>query len=63
MAHEWALEFHGFHIDVALKKMRFDVVMSFDIYPKEGLRILQEEMKRDYPEYEVQILPDVDISD
>ena len=43
--------------------MRFDVVMSFDIYPKEGLRILQEEMKRDYPEYEVQILPDVDISD
>ena len=63
MAHEWALEFHGFHIDVALKKMRFDVVMSFDINPKEGLRILQEEMKRDYPEYEVQILPDVDISD
>ena len=43
--------------------MRFDVVMSFDINPKEGLRILQEEMKRDYLEYEVQILPDVDISD
>ena len=63
MAHEWALEFHGFHIDVPLKQMRFDVVMSFDINPKEGLRILQEEMKRDYPEYEVQILPDVDISD
>ena len=63
MAHEWALEFHGFHIDVPLKQMRFDVVMSFDINPKEGLQILQEEMKRDYPEYEVQILPDVDISD
>ena len=63
MAHEWALEFHGFHIDVPLKQMRFDVVMSFDINPNEGLRILQEEMKRDYPEYEVQILPDVDISD
>ena len=63
MAHEWALEFHGFHIDVAQKKMRFDVVMSFDINPKEGLRILLEEMKRDYPEYEVMILPDVDISD
>ena len=62
MAHEWALEFHGFHIDVAQKKMRFDVVMSFDINPK-GLRILLEEMKRDYPEYEVMILPDVDISD
>ena len=43
--------------------MRFDVVMSFDIDPKEGLQILQEEMKRDYPEYEVLILPDVDISD
>lgn len=63
MAHEWALEFHGFHIDVAQKKMRFDVVMSFDINPKEGLCILLEEMKRDYPEYEVMILPDVDISD
>jgi len=63
MAHEWVLQFHGFHIDVDRKKMRFDAVMSFDINAKEGLEALYKEMQDAYPEYEVLIVPDVDVSD
>lgn len=63
MAHEWVLQFHGFHIDVDQKKMRFDAVMSFDINAKEGLETLYKEMQDAYPEYEVLIVPDVDVSD
>ena len=63
MAHEWALQFHGFHIDVAKKKMRFDVVMSFDINPKDGLKTIRNEVQRAFPEYELLIIPDVDVSD
>lgn len=43
--------------------MRFDVVMSFDINPQEGLNILYEELAQAYPDYTVHIVPDVDISD
>lgn len=63
MAHEWALQFHGFHIDVPQKKMRFDVVMSFDVNPKEGLREIRDEVQKVFPDYELLIIPDVDVSD
>ncbi len=62
LAHEWALGFHGFHLDAESMEMRFDVVMSFDIAPKEGIRILHEEMKQLYPDYAIMIVPDVDVS-
>ena len=43
--------------------MRFDVVMSFDIKPHEGVKILLDEIKNSYPDYNIQIVPDVDITD
>ena len=61
--HEWALQFHGFYLDTQAKEMRFDVVMSFDINPQDGLRILYREIGKAYPEYKLQIVPDVDITD
>ena len=63
LAHEWALQFHGFYLDAESGEMRFDVVMSFDIRPQEGLRILYEEIGRAYPQYRLSIVPDIDISD
>ena len=63
LAHAWALQFHGFYLDAESGEMRFDVVMSFDIRPQEGLRILYEEIGRAYPQYRLSIVPDVDISD
>ena len=63
LAHEWALQVHGFHVDVPGKEMRLDVVMSFDIDPKEGVGILRREIGQAYPDYGVQIIPDIDVSD
>ena len=63
LSHEWAVQIHGFHVDVTEKEMRFDVVMSFDIAPKEGIEIIRREIEEAYPEYVLQIIPDVDVSD
>lgn len=63
MAHEWALQMHGFYLDEEKKDIRFDVVMSFDITPSEGVRIIYEEIKAKFPDYEPYIVPDVDITD
>ena len=43
--------------------MRFDVVLNFEIDPQDALKILSDEMKEMYPDYTVEIVPDVDISD
>ncbi|MBR6349246.1 MAG: cation transporter [Lachnospiraceae bacterium] len=63
MNHEWALQMHGFYADAEAKTMRFDVVMSFDVEQQEGLQTLYKEVKEAFPDYEVVIAPDVDISD
>ena len=63
LAHEWAVQMHGFHVDMPEKKMRFDVVMSFDIRPKEGVELLRREIGQAYPDYDILIIPDVDVSD
>ena len=63
MKHEYVLQVHGFHVDVPGKEMRLDVVLSFDINPKEGVAILRRELGQAYPDYAVQIVPDVDVSD
>ena len=62
MSHEWAVQFHGFYVDTVQKELRFDVVMNFDINPAEGLKLLYEEIGQAYPDYDIQIAPDVDIS-
>ncbi len=63
LAHDWAVQMHGFHVDVPAKEMRFDVVMNFDIRPKEGIEIISKEIGQAYPDYAIQIVPDVDVSD
>ena len=63
MAHEWALQMHGFYVDTQTKEMTFDVVMSFDIKYQDGLAILYKELGEAYPDYSFTIVPDVDISD
>ncbi|MBQ1329738.1 MAG: cation transporter [Mogibacterium sp.] len=63
MAHEWALQMHGFYIDEERKIIRFDVVMSFDVSHSEGIRTICEEVKEIYPEYDLVIVPDIYITD
>ena len=63
MKHDWVLQMHGFYADTNEKKIRFDVVLSFEIPTKEALATLNKELKEKYPDYEMQIAPDIDISD
>ena len=63
LSHDWALQMHGFYVDTINKTMRFDVVVSFDIDHKEALGIMTGEVKELYPDYDVQIIPDVDVTD
>lgn len=63
LAHDWALQVHGFYIDMENKELRFDVVFSFDIDIHEGLGIVTKEVREMYPEYDVLVTPDVDITD
>ena len=63
LAHDWAIQVHGFYIEIPAKDMRFDVVLSFGIEPKEALRIIHAELAEAYPGYRIIIAPDVDLSD
>ena len=63
LAHDWTLQMHGFYVDTEKKSMRCDVVMSFDVDVKEGLQTLCGEVQAAYPDYQVYIQPDVDVSD
>ena len=62
-SHDWALQMHGFYLEPESKDMRFDVVMSFDIDHHEGLEILKKEVSEAYPDYNIYIAPDIDITD
>ena len=61
--HDWALQMHGFYADVEKKTLRFDAVMSFDVDRKEALETLYREIGAMYPDYELTIVPDTDVSD
>ena len=63
LAHEWALQMHGFYYNEERKVIRFDVVMSFDISHSEGIKILSEEINKLYPDYKIIIVADIDVSD
>ena len=60
--HKWAIQVHGFYLDIEQHKMCFDVVMSFDIKPEDGLKTLYAEIHKAYPHYELNIAPDIDVS-
>lgn len=60
LAHDWALQLHGFSVDTEEKTMRFDVVVSFDIDRTEALAVLTKEVQALYPDYALQIVPDID---
>ena len=63
LSHEWALQMHGFYADTEAKTIRFDVVVSFDVDRREALETLYKEIQALYPDYCLQIVPDVDVSD
>ena len=60
---DWAMQMHGFYVDLEKKFMRFDVVCKFSIKGQEAVQILKEQVAEIYPDYTVEISPDVDLTD
>lgn len=63
LSHNWALQMHGFYADTEKKTLRFDVVLSFDVGRKEAIETLYGEIHALYPDYDLLIVPDVDVAD
>ncbi|MBR2122956.1 MAG: cation transporter [Lachnospiraceae bacterium] len=63
LSNEHALQMHGFYLDEETKTIRFDVVLSFDTDPNEGLKTVYEQVCSAFPDYNIVIAPDVDVSD
>ncbi|MBQ7185107.1 MAG: cation transporter [Clostridia bacterium] len=63
LAHDWALQMHGFYADTEKKTARFDVVLSFEVDAKEALGTLMGEVHDMYPDYKFTISPDISFSD
>ena len=63
LSNDWALQMHGFYVDMINKTIRFDVVVSFDIDHREAVEIMTQQIKELYPDYTFFIVPDIDASD
>ena len=63
LSNDWALQMHGFYVDISERTMRFDVVISFDVSRKEALERLYAQVEGEFPDYKVVITPDADLSD
>ena len=63
LRHDWVLQTHGFYVDLERKILRFDTVLSFAISPEEAIQTLCKEVSAAFPDYELQIAPDVDVSE
>ena len=62
ISHEWVIQMHGFYIDRGKKFISFDIVLSFDIEQKEAIEIIHSEIKKLYPDYTIQVVPDIDLA-
>ena len=63
LSHEWVLQVHGFYASVKEKRIRLDTVLSFDITAGKALPILYREISSRYPDYRIEITPDLDTAD
>lgn len=63
LAHEWVLQMHGFYLNAETRQMHFDAVLDFGIKPAEAQRILQDELHAAFPDYEIYVAIDINVSD
>ena len=64
LAHEYALQMHGFYINDYKKTIRFDVVISFDAKDRQTVyKDIAKEVAEKYPGYDLQIVLDTDFSE
>ena len=61
LSHKYIRQVHGFYLIKAEKKMRFDLVVSFDAKNREeAFHEAVEAVKKAFPDYELQVAMDAD---
>ena len=60
---DFVIQMHGFYADMANKNIRFDIVLNFEIEAREGVKKVTSDLKKEFPDFEFVISPDVDVSD
>lgn len=63
MAHDYAIQAHGFYVDFENKQIAFDVVLNFNCDQIKASQEITKKIKAQYPEYEVRVQPDIDITE
>lgn len=64
MSHDFILQMHGFYIDETARVIRFDVIVDYAAPDAEAIRRdIVREIRALYPDYDIQVTLDVDISD
>lgn len=63
LAHGWVLQMHGFYLNAETRQMHFDAVLDFGIQPAEAQRILLDELRAAFPDYEIYVAIDINVSD
>ncbi|MBP5519451.1 MAG: cation transporter [Treponema sp.] len=64
MEHREILQMHGFYVDEVSKIMRFDIIVSFETLSMQDLfKHVVEDVRDAFPDYDVQVQMDIDISD
>ena len=63
-ADPYVLQMHGFYMDKIEKKLRFDIVVSFDAKDRgQVYREACEKVQKEYPDYTLMIAMDPDFSE
>jgi len=63
LAHDWALQMHGFYVDPEKNELRFDVVIKFGVPAHTCVETLRREVEAICAPYAVFINVDTDVSD
>ena len=64
MGYEHVLQIHGFHLNDAEKSIHFDIIIDFDATDRRSLyQDILSNVQGKYPDYQVSIILDTDISD
>lgn len=63
-AHEGVLQMHGFYVEEEEKRISFDIIIDFEKENREAIyQMIFDEIQKKYPEYQLDITLDVDVSD
>lgn len=63
VSREHVIQVHGFYVDMEEKEIRFDAVISFGVDSKVEIEEIKKEIEKVYPDYSVNVVADVDLSD